>query len=195
MRNLGLFLLSFLLFFSCNTTSKTKFEISEKKITSEFNSVKFESALLEKTNFLNGDAIEQAQSPAEWKALCATKTPTWCYADEKSKKGILYNYYVLQDKREILDESQQLNEIQAKKLNAELLESKNFKFDLGKNSTMQRSFYGSNCDLSFFQTWIFKSENVHNNIALTMVWDLKRSQFRIDSVSMNNGFRIWAIKK
>ena len=180
---------------SCESNSKKKSEISNKELSSDFKSVKFESAFLEKTNFLSGDEIQQAQTASEWKSLCASKTPAWCYADEKNKKGILYNYYVLLDERKILPESQQLNEFQAEKLNAELQESKNLKLDLGENATLQRTFYGSNCDLSFFQTWIFKGEHSIESKALTMVWDLSNKQFRIDSVSMNNGFRIWALKK
>lgn len=195
MRNAGIVFISFLLLLSCESNSKKKTEISEKELSSEFKSLKFESTFLENTSFLNGDEIRQAQSASDWKMLCASKTPAWCFADEKNKKGILYNYYVLLDERKILPKSQQLNKIQAEKLNAELQESKNLQLDLGENATLQRTFYGSNCDLKFFQTWIFPSENLPGNKGLVMVWDLPNKQFRIDSVSMNNGFRIWALKK
>jgi hypothetical protein len=102
---------------------------------------------------------------------------------------------VLLDKRGILSESQQLTEALAEKLNNELLKTEDLKLKLGEKSTIQRTFYGSNCDLKFFQTWIFRFDNTDGNKVLTMVWDSPNKKFRIDSVSMNNGFRIWALKK
>ena len=58
-------------------------------------SVELESKFFEKTTFLNGDQIKQAQTSAEWKNACENNLPAWCYADSKLKRGILYNYFVL----------------------------------------------------------------------------------------------------
>ena len=87
MRVLTIVSILFLLY-SCENSSK-KNPKSEKKIlqSSVFKSLKFDSAFLSSTIFLNGDKIQQAQSAEDWKKFCASKTPAWCYVDQKNKKG------------------------------------------------------------------------------------------------------------
>lgn len=55
--------------------------------------------------FNNGDPIKFAKTDAEWKKCSEQKIPAYCYSNEKCigcEKEILYNYYVLIDKRGIL---------------------------------------------------------------------------------------------
>lgn len=187
------------LFFVClgcnsNSTSEKVTEfVQQQSMTSKFNTVSFEPGYLAVTTFLNGDQIQQAQSANEWKKLCASKTPAWCYADEKNANGILYNYYVLMDPREILTKDKQLTINKSVVLNSELQESKQH-LTVESNATLQRTFYGSNRNLDFVQFWIFDDSLMKRGKASVMVWDLKNKRFRIDNASMNNGFRIWALK-
>lgn len=193
MRVLTIVSILFLLY-SCENSSK-KNPKSEKKIlqSSVFKSLKFDSAFLSSTIFLNGDKIQQAQSAEDWKKFCASKTPAWCYVDQKNKKGFLYNYYVLSDTRGIIEKSKCITKKQSEKLIEELSKSnQNLIFD--SNATIQRAFYGSNCDLGFVQFWIFDNSDLVRNKAYVMVFDLKSKQFRMDAVSVNNGFRIWSLK-
>jgi hypothetical protein len=187
-------ILLLIVFYSCKSENEEKLIVSKEKLSFNFKSLNLESEFLDKTEFLNGDKIPQAQSANEWRYFCKSKKPAWCYADLKKKKGVLYNYYVLMDNRMILSKKQQLKSHHVEKLNKEL-QNKNINLKSVESATVQRTFYGGNCDLNFFQTWIFNSKNGAKDKVLVMVWDLKNDDYRIDSVSMNNGFRIWALKK
>jgi uncharacterized protein (TIGR02145 family) len=60
---------------------------------------------LKVTKFNNGDPIKLAKTDEEWKKCSEQKIPAYCYSNEKCigcEKEILYNYYVLIDKRGIL---------------------------------------------------------------------------------------------
>ena len=53
--------------------------------------------------FRNGDTIQEAKTPAEWKKACDEKIPAWCYYENKTlngqKHGKLYNFYASIDPR------------------------------------------------------------------------------------------------
>lgn len=187
-------ILIFIFCASCNSNPEENVADSKEELSFNFKTLNFESEFLETTSFLNGDKIPQAQSVEDWRSYCESKKPAWCYADEKKKKGVLFNYYVLLDKRMILPKKQQLKLHHVEKLNKEL-QNKELNLKSLEAATVQRTFYGANCDLNFFQTWIFNSKISAKEKALVMVWDLKNDRYRVDSVSMNNGFRIWALKK
>lgn len=187
-------ILIFIFCASCNSNPEENVAVSKEELSFNFKTLNFESEFLETTSFLNGDKIPQAQSVEDWRSYCESKKPAWCYADEKKKKGVLFNYYVLLDKRMILPKNRQLNLHHVEKLNKEL-QNKELNLKSLEAATVQRTFYGANCDLNFFQTWIFNSKISAKEKALVMVWDLKNDRYRVDSVSMNNGFRIWALKK
>jgi len=60
---------------------------------------------LKVTKFNNGDPIKYAKTDEEWKKYSEQKIPAYCYSNEKCigcEKEILYNYYVLIDKRGVL---------------------------------------------------------------------------------------------
>ena len=60
---------------------------------------------LKVTKFNNGNPIKFAKSNEEWLKASETKTPAYCFSESKCagcEKEILYNYYVLIDKRGIL---------------------------------------------------------------------------------------------
>ena len=58
---------------------------------------------LKVTKFNNGDPIPYAKTEAEWQAAAKAKKPAYCYSQNpKYKDEVLYNYYVLTDKRGIL---------------------------------------------------------------------------------------------
>lgn len=58
--------------------------------------------------FLNGDAIPEAKTPAEWKKAGSSKQPAWCYYDNDPKNGQkygkLYNFYAVNDSRGLAPE-------------------------------------------------------------------------------------------
>jgi hypothetical protein len=191
--------LSILLLFSCHNNEKGKAnkveEPTDKNLQTDFESAKFDTEFCEITTFLNGDSILHAQSAKEWKEACKGKTAAWCYADPIKKEGILYNYYVLQDKRGIVPDLKKITRDQAHKLKKELVQrKKEWTIAFSENGYVQRSFTGQNYNLKFVQFWIFDDADVENNQANIMVWDLKLKTFDIEKVSINNGYRIWLLK-
>ena len=191
--------LSILLLFSCQNNEKGKAnkveEPTDKNLQTDFESAKFDTEFCEITTFLNGDSILHAQSAKEWKEACKGKTAAWCYTDPIKKEGILYNYYVLQDKRGIVPDLKKITRDQADKLKKELVQrKKEWTIAFSENGYVQRSFTGQNYNLKFVQFWIFDDADVENNQANIMVWDLKLKTFDIEKVSINNGYRIWLLK-
>jgi hypothetical protein len=199
MNKIHFFTLSFLLLFSCQNNEKGKTnkveEPTDKNLQTDFETAKFDTEFCEITTFLNGDSILHAQSAKEWKEACKAKTAAWCYADPIKKEGILYNYYVLQDKRGIVPDLKKITRDQADKLKKELVQrKKEWTIAFSENGYVQRSFTGQNYNLKFVQFWIFDDADVENNQANIMVWDLKLKTFDIEKVSINNGYRIWLLK-
>ena len=185
--------------FSCQNNEKGKAnkveEPTDKNLQTDFESAKFDTEFCEITTFLNGDSILHAQSAKEWKEACKGKTAAWCYADPIKKEGILYNYYVLQDKRGIVPDLKKITRDQADKLKKELVQrKKDWTIAFSENGYVHRSFTGQNYNLKFVQFWIFDDADVENNQANIMVWDLKLKTFDIEKVSINNGYRIWLLK-
>lgn len=58
--------------------------------------------------FSNGDVIKQAKTAEEWVAFSKNKTPAWCYynfdASNGDKVGKLYNWYAVNDQRDLAPE-------------------------------------------------------------------------------------------
>jgi len=156
--------------------------------------VEMESKFFEKTTFLNGDQIKQAQSSAEWKNACANKLPAWCYADSKLKSGILYNYFVLSDKRGIAPKNNYLSLTDIESIQQELKDnSKTIQFNWFRGSSIERSFIGTNYDLKYVNFWI-KNDSVSPRKVNIAVMDQITNKLKIESVSPNNGYRIWLKK-
>jgi uncharacterized protein (TIGR02145 family) len=83
----------------CQTSKNLKYQTVELGIS------EWMVENLKVVKFNNGDPIKFAKSDAEWKKASDNKTPAYCYSDSKCsgcEKEILYNYYVLIDKRGIL---------------------------------------------------------------------------------------------
>lgn len=63
---------------------------------------------LDTTRFRNGDYIIEASTNEEWLNAWQNKIPAWCYYDndcENGKKfGLLYNWYAINDKRQLAPE-------------------------------------------------------------------------------------------
>jgi hypothetical protein len=185
--------------FACQNGEKPsegKREIKKQQaFHTDFKTAQFETQFSEVKSFLNGDSIIHAQNATEWKSACKDKKPAWCYADEKSKNGILYNYYVLSDSRGIIPSAKKLKRSIAERLRDELVHrKKDWTLEFVEQSYVQRAFNGQNYNLKFVQFWIFDEEYLSNNQAQVMVWDLKLKKFTIELASVNNGYRIWLLK-
>jgi hypothetical protein len=185
--------------FSCQTggkPSEINQEIKKQQVFhTDFKTAQFETQFSEVTFFLNGDSILQAQNAADWKSACKDKKPAWCYADEKNKKGILYNYYALSDNRGIIPSDKKLKLKKAEKLKVELVHrKKDWTLEFVDQNYVQRAFNGRNYNLKFVQFWIFDEEHLSDNQAQVMVWDIKLKKFTIELASVNNGYRIWLLK-
>lgn len=169
--------------------------VNQSELRTDFKTAQFETQFSEVKCFLNGDSILHAQNAAEWKAACKDKKPAWCYTDAKTKTGILYNYHVLTDKRGIIPNDKKLSLSTAEKLRDELVHrKKEWTLEFVDQSYVQRAFNGQNYNLKFVQFWIFDEENLSNNQAQVMVWDLILKKFTIELASVNNGYRIWLLK-
>lgn len=185
--------------FACQNDKKSSISEGEHQKQTEFHtdfkSAQFETKFSEVTSFLNGDAILQAQTAAEWKAAGKENIPAWCYADAKTKSGILYNYHVLTDKRGIIPNDKKLSISIAEKLRDELVHrKKDWTLEFVDQSYVQRAFNGQNYNLKFVQFWIFNDEHLTDHQAQVMIWDLKLKKFTIELASVNNGYRIWLLK-
>jgi hypothetical protein len=185
--------------FSCQNDKKSSGNVVESQQQSEFHTdfqtAQFETQFSEVKCFMNGDSILHAQNAIEWKKACNDKKPAWCYADEKNKNGLLYNYYALSDKRGIIPNPKKLTLKIAEKLKNELVHrKKEWTLEFVDKSYVQRAFNGRNYNLKFVQFWIFDEEHLSDNQAQIMVWDLKLKKFTIELASVNNGYRIWLLK-
>jgi hypothetical protein len=54
---------------------------------------------LDVITYRNGDTIEHAQSEEEWKAAIENRIGAWCYYNNDTDKGILYNKFAVNDNR------------------------------------------------------------------------------------------------
>ena len=182
---------------SCSIDSKKgKLEEIEKvpSLVTGLKCIKLESRFFEKTTFLNGEPIKQAQTSSEWKNCCLNKVPAWCYADSKLKKGILYNYYVISDSRRIAPKSKYLTKEEIEMFEKELTDNpKSIKFNWSKGSSIERSFVGTNYDLKFVNFWVENDSESHEKVNVAVI-DQKTNKLKIESVSPNNGYRIWLKK-
>lgn len=78
------------IFFSADTTKYSSIRIGDQTWMKENLDVGF---------YLNGDTIPQVQDPELWSNLTSG---AWCYVDENKKKyGKVYNWYAVNDPREI----------------------------------------------------------------------------------------------
>jgi uncharacterized protein (TIGR02145 family) len=63
---------------------------------------------LDVKTFRNGDLILEARSAEEWIEAGRSKTPAWCYFDNDKKNGekygLLYNWYAINNKRQLAPE-------------------------------------------------------------------------------------------
>lgn len=182
---------------SCSIDSKKgKLEEVQKvpSLVTGLKCIKMESRFFEKTIFLNGDLIKHAQSSSEWKNACLNKVPAWCYADSKLKQGILYNYYVISDSRGITPKNKCLSMEEIEAIQKELSENpKSIKFNWSKGSSIERSFVGTSYDLKFVNFWVENDSEFHEKVNVAVI-DQKTNKLKIESVSPNNGYRIWLKK-
>lgn len=182
---------------SCSIDSKKgKLEEIEKvpSLVTGLKCIKLESRFFEKTTFLNGEPIKQAQTSSEWKNACKNNEPVWCYADPKLKRGILYNYYVVLDKRGLTPKNKCLSTAEIEGIQKELSDNPNsIKFNWSKGSSIERSFVGTNYDLKFVNFWIKNDTESYEKVNVAVI-DQKTNKLKIESVSPNNGYRIWLKK-
>lgn len=59
---------------------------------------------LEVKTFRNGDVIPEAKTTEEWLKATQAKQPAWCYYKKKKKNGVLYNWYAVNDPRQLAPE-------------------------------------------------------------------------------------------
>jgi hypothetical protein len=71
--------------------------------------------------------------------------------------------------------------------------SKTIRFNWFKEASFERSFIGTNYDLKFVNFWI-KNDSVSLGKVTIAVIDQKTNKLKIESVSPNNGYRIWLKK-
>ena len=156
--------------------------------------LEMEADFCEKTTFLNGNEIKQAQLSSEWKKACKNEDPAWCYADSKTKQGILYNFYAFSDKRGIVSKAKILNRVEVEIIQKELeSNSKRIKFNYFKGSSIERSFNGNNYDLKFVNFWFKEDSNSIDKVSVAYI-DKTTNKLTVESVSPHNGYRIWLKK-
>jgi len=187
----------FYFLFSCSVDSK-KDKLNEVKepapLVIGLKSFEMEPGFFEKTTFLNGEPLNQAQSSTEWTKACENHEPVWCYVDAKNKEGILYNYYAFSDKRGLVSKEKILYFSDIELFQNELISnSKSIQFNWLKGSSVERSFNGQNYDLKFVNIWIKNDSDSLGTVNVAII-DQKTNKLKIESVSPNNGYRIWLKK-
>ena len=190
-------LISLIFFTSCSVqTDKDVKQVDQKAtcLVTGLKGLEMEADFCEKTTFLNGNEIKQAQLSSEWKKACKNEDPAWCYADSKTKQGILYNFYAFSDKRGIVSKAKILNRVEVEIIQKELeSNSKRIKFNWFKGSSIERSFNGNNYDLKFVNFWFKDDSNSKEKVSAAAL-DQKNNKLKVESVSSNNGYRIWLKK-
>jgi uncharacterized protein (TIGR02145 family) len=87
--------------------------VSQDKPVKDVEAVKIGSqswalANLNVNTFRNGDSIPEARTNAEWEILCKSGKPAWCYYNNNPANGLkygkLYNWYAVNDPRELAPE-------------------------------------------------------------------------------------------
>ncbi len=183
---------------SCsNNNSEVNNETDEVKgpLIKGLKSFQLADSFFEKTEFLNGDPIKQAQSAGEWKKACVNKEPAWCYVDLDKKTDKLYNYYVLTDKRGIAPKNKFISKKELEDLQKELTSNQNsIQFNWNKESSFERSFIGNNYDLKFVNFWYLEDAAVETSKVQVAVLNQKSNELILEMVSPNNGYHIWLKK-
>ena len=135
--------LSLLLLSSCSEGPEEERKQVNKRaepIVVGLKGLEMEADFYERTTFLDGNKIKQAQLSSEWKEACENKEPVWCFVNPKTKKGILYNYYAFADSRGIAPKDKMLNRQEIEIIKTRILQNHIFIIFL--------SFYYFNYNLS-----------------------------------------------
>ncbi len=121
---------------------------------------------LDVKHYRNGDAIPQVQDNDEWSKLT---TGAWCYYDNDESKGVLYNWYAVNDNRGLAPEGwriptdDEMNEILLTKEELGGFRSNDGTYDyIGTNgywwsSTENYSYYAWSRLLGYTNSNVFRS--------------------------------------
>jgi uncharacterized protein (TIGR02145 family) len=114
---LNFYLTVFVMFLSCNNSSKDGSKSIENSLESKIQNPEhvtignqlWSTKNLNVDKFRNGDIITQAKTVEEWKAADSLKIPAWCYYNNDSKNGNnnfgkLYNWHAVNDQRGLAPE-------------------------------------------------------------------------------------------
>lgn len=138
--------------------------------------------------FLSGDKIPFAANAYEWKKALELKTPVWCYSDH-NKKGVLYNYYAVCDKRGIQIQSHKLTPPKV----AKLLAGKEIKWNMffEQNDCIQKGVMGNSYNINYLNCWIQDSAiQGQDKYSPCLIIDYKTNQVTIQNINKGNGFHL-----
>ena len=163
------------------------------------------------TRFNNGDSIQFVENDTDWENI---ETPGFWYpsSSKKNRKdGCLYNYYVVNDARNVcpkgwhvpddsewttlinfLGGSNKAGEI-LKNKKTFLSENKRIKINFNANLNGYKAFDGEFCDFGVKSSWWTSSENVSNTAWNRFVYSNSKSVFRDDEIKQS-GLSIRCVK-
>lgn len=142
-------------------------------------------------NFSNGDAILHAQSKADWTDAAENGIPAWCYIDTVHKQGVLYNGYCVTDGRELSEDLNYLNEVDAAVFCSV--------FDAPEVEevpiyTTERNYQGNFYILGFQNIWV-KGNNKDSGMKYVLSYHPSRAQVQLRKAHPGNGYFIRTLKK
>jgi hypothetical protein len=193
MRIISIVCLLFL--FSCGEKKPSSQDINKvatvKKVKKAFeiNGLVIQPNMVSVTTFLSGDKIPFARTTNDWKKAIAIGQPAWCYADTLNKKGILYNYYAVCDKRGIQKDENKLTPQKAAKLVAAKEIKWNQFFDM--NDCAEKGPMGNVYNLNYLNLWIQDTLiQDQGKLSPCLIIDYKTNGISIKNVNKGNGFHL-----
>ena len=187
-----IFVVCLLFLFSCGE-KKPSSQVNKKaesvKNAIEVSGLVIQANMVSVSTFLNGDKIPFARTTNEWKKAIAIGQPAWCYADTLNKKGILYNYYAVCDKRGIQKDENKLTPQKAAKLVAAKEIKWNQFFDM--NDCAEKGPMGNVYNLNYLNLWIQDTLiQDQGKLSPCLIIDYKTNGISIKNVNKGNGFHL-----
>jgi hypothetical protein len=200
-------LFSFIIFtfISCIQKSSGKVElVSKPKLTVEkktvvqlkFGTIYVTDTFFSATCFLNGDSIQYAGNKEQWAAASIHKQPAWCFADSILKEGVLYNYFVITDRRRLTNTQQIISITDALKIQNAIKESE-IKLDsiYHKSDFLERSYKGNFYNLNYVTLWIEDTLSSSDTEGQVLIIDVYKNRAFIEKANSGNGFRLITLSK
>jgi uncharacterized protein (TIGR02145 family) len=151
--------------------------------------------------FRNGDPIPEAKTIEEWEQAGNNKQPAWCYYENKGENGIkygkLYNWYAINDPRELAPLGWRVTKEEDFKTLISLLKKRGFNYDISSEKNIDLQLKSKNeWDIISYIHHVNKVPSAVNKITNSTGWSAKAAGVRtFNGEFMGNGsLAFWYLK-